>query len=598
MVQNNLEVTSLITPLINAFKAMGNEWKELFDIGLTEYLHNQTDKYYLTNTFLHRFEKVKFFDVYFPIKINYKQLTTQVDNPKEILEEYKYITIIGTAGGGKSTLVKYIFLNSLKSLTKIPVLIELRHLNEYNRDLEKLISEKILKLSAKPSEAILKRALHNGSFLFLLDGYDEIFSDKKQDMNRQVETFVDTYFNNYFIITTRPGSGIERFPRFHDFHVCPLNQEDITSFINLLVKNTERRNRILNTIQSTKNSDYNEYLKNPLLLSMFILAFESHPEIPKKKSAFYRNVFDTLYSKHDGITKNSFPRERKTKLQRDDFENILNIFSYITLKDGTYSYTEEYLSDKLSSLQKNSEYLFSVDDIIYDLETSISIFIKDGFEYKFPHRSMQEYFAAHFISKLSTDKKGKAYTSLTSKLKETSEDSGQTLWELCKELDFSSFMSHFIIPELITNNNNLDDTNDVSLLSSFLKLTKPELFYQRHNSIEFIILLSNPYYENLIKFTEIDDFMNIKLFITDTKQQKGVMKILPKKVIERIHKGNNMIDTAMEDISANTAFQKLLLNHNMSSRIKEIKAKTLKKINDLEQEIEIRNNNIDDFLAL
>lgn len=73
MIESKLEVTNLITPFTNAYKALSNEWKNLFDIGLTEYLHSQTQKYYFTNTFLHRGEKIVFNDIYYPLTASYKK---------------------------------------------------------------------------------------------------------------------------------------------------------------------------------------------------------------------------------------------------------------------------------------------------------------------------------------------------------------------------------------------------------------------------------------------------------------------------------------------------------------------------------------------
>jgi polynucleotide 5'-kinase involved in rRNA processing len=132
MISSQIEVSNLITPVVNSFKIISSEWKHLFEIGVSEYLQSQTEKYYFTNTFMHRSEKVRFYDVYYPISAYYKELETNFNDQDEIFNEYKNITIIGSAGSGKSTLMKYIFLSCIKNRTRIPILIELRNLNEYN----------------------------------------------------------------------------------------------------------------------------------------------------------------------------------------------------------------------------------------------------------------------------------------------------------------------------------------------------------------------------------------------------------------------------------------------------------------------------------
>jgi len=480
MLNPNIEITSLLSPLIKTFKAISDETKNLLQLGLHDYLQSQTTKYFFTTTFLHRTE-VRFEDIYFPLTASYKQLTTNFENLQEVFENYNNITLVGSAGSGKTTLIKYVFLNSLRSDFKIPILVELRKLNQFEGGFQKLIEEKILNSKIKPSNGILERSLESGKFLFLLDGYDEIFSSEKQKINRQIEDFMDLYPTNNFLMTTRPGSGIEGFTRFKDFKVNQLDNKQVTGFINKIVESDERKERILNLLSNPGNDAYMQYLRNPLLLSMFILAFESHPEIPTKKSSFYRNVFDTLYSKHDGITKNSFPREKLTKFDRDKFEKILNVFCYLTIINGNYSFTHELLTDVLQKVISSTSYECKVEDLIYDLQTTISILILDGFEYSFPHRSMQEYFAAQFLSNLPSESKERAYDNLRLSFEKSSNDYSFNLWSISLELDEIPFKKHFLIPELKKIQQKLLADNNYDLMANYLKLINGNLhFVKRH----------------------------------------------------------------------------------------------------------------------
>ncbi len=306
----SLQIASLISPFINVVKRGSDEIKNLLKEGLHDYLQNQANKYYYTNNFLHRYDKVEFNSVYYPITIGYNELTTNCDNLKDFFEEYRYINIVGTAGSGKSTFVKYLFLESIKQSFKVPILVELRHLNDFNGNISEFIQQKVLNQKVSPSKEILKRSFEQGSYFFLLDGFDEIFSKRKENVIKQLDEFIDMYPHNYFLISTRPGGGIENFPRFSNFHVLDFEEDDIREFINLQVDDPDRCIQIQKTIDGNLEFGFQEYLKNPLLLSMFILAYGNHPEIPKKKSAFYSNVFDTLFSKHDGLTIKWFPKRK------------------------------------------------------------------------------------------------------------------------------------------------------------------------------------------------------------------------------------------------------------------------------------------------
>jgi hypothetical protein len=492
--------------------------------------------------------------------------------------------------------MKHIFLSTILDHDHIPILIELRNLNEYEGNFERLISDKVLKSRVKPDDATFRRALESGKFLFLLDGYDEIFSNKKQEINRQIELFVDQYYENRFLITTRPGSGIEGFPRFFDFKVCSLGDKDVEGFITKIVEIKERRERIVQIIKDPKNRNYLEFLRNPLLLSMFILAFESHPEIPKRKSAFYRNVFDTLYSKHDGITKNSFPREKLTKLQRDDFEYILCVFSYLTLLEGQYSFTQEYLTDALSKVKRSIDHTFTLEDLIYDLQTSISILILDGFEYSFPHRSMQEYFTALFINKLPTDKKHKAYGNLTKVLEESSADHSFNFWSLCYELDETVFISNFLIPQLKKMYKRLENKEGKDLILEYFDIIQPMLFlgaFDRVNETELRIFKRSGFQNSILDFCEIYDYHELWKFPKTSGCHKELMTLFEgrKKQDSDSGPGSMSIKKSDDDILS------LLLQYRITELVRNVRDKLLSKINTWEVDIKRKKSNIDDLLS-
>lgn len=151
-------------------------------------------------------------------------------------------------------------------------------------------------------------------------------------------------------------------------------------FIRKTVSNKERGQKIIEAVTNSRNQDIETYFENPLLLSMFILVYENYPEIPTRRTAFYRNVFDTLYSKHDGQTKNSLKRERQTNLQREDFESILQLFSFITFFKSEFTFNENELTDYLNLLKEGLGYNYDTELLIGDLSTSLSIIIKDGLQ--------------------------------------------------------------------------------------------------------------------------------------------------------------------------------------------------------------------------
>ena len=354
--------------------------------------------------------------------------------------------------------------------------------------------------------------------------------------------------------------------------------------------------QIKSVVLDRKNKSYYEFLRNPLLLSMFIIAFENHPEIPKRKSAFYRNVYDTLYSRHDGVTKNSFPREKLTRLQREDFENILSIFSYLTLLDGRYSFTYEYLTDILNKVKISSNYNYVTENIIYDLRTSISLLILDGFEYYFPHRSIQEYFTALFISNLPSNKKKKAYDNLSGVLKKSSTDDSFNFWSLCLEMDNVKFISAFLNPQLKRIYKILENKNEKDLVVSYFKMANPRIWDSLdEQKIEEIDLLVMSNFENrILSFCDIDHSFLIWNFPSKYNCEDEFLGLY-KRQMENAATRKQAVN--IHYISKNQEMIDFFVASGIIKVIEEIRTKIKDKIIELDKSIKQNKAHIDDLLG-
>jgi ABC-type bacteriocin/lantibiotic exporter with double-glycine peptidase domain len=143
------EIFALISffkdPIIELFHEVKSEINQFIDDGLSKYLENQWDKFSNTKTFLFRNEKVPFYEIFFPISILSNEIEYKADeNILKIFKKNNFISIIGSAGSGKSMLLKHVFLTSIIVKDRIPIVIELRNLNEYNGSITDYIENIIL----------------------------------------------------------------------------------------------------------------------------------------------------------------------------------------------------------------------------------------------------------------------------------------------------------------------------------------------------------------------------------------------------------------------------------------------------------------------
>ena len=430
---------------------------------LLEYQLEEYNRNYRAKTLLHRVQPKNLKDFYQPLFIrkcgksgrrlhNSERISTS--SISELFKKKQFITLIGNAGSGKSTIVKYLFLNSIETKFKLPIKVELRYLNDFSGSVIDFIKEKIFKLNKLAThDRIIERIMSSGDFIFFLDGYDEINSTKKERITKEIDELVKLYNKNFYLLTSRPYTEIDLLPLFYNFEVCELSDEDINQFIKkqISIEEKELCNKIIEAVNSQENNSYKSFLSNPLLLSMFILTFQSYSSIPQKRSEFYSQVFDALYSVHDSMSKLAFVREKQSGLSKEYIVEVLKLFSFISYFDEKFIFDTHYLNEKLIFIKsKKKSLVFDNEKFINDLQVAIGVLNKEGTDYTFPHRSLQEYFAAIYIASLNDENNKKVvYKKIINVLtdhKQFRKTSRDNFHFLLSELDEKSVITHAIIP--------------------------------------------------------------------------------------------------------------------------------------------------------
>src|SRR5690606_30245598 len=123
---------------------------------------------------------------------------------------------------------------------------------------------------------------------------------------------------------------------------------------------------------------------------------------------------------------------------------------------------------------------------IEDLQVAIGILNKEGLDYTFPHRSLQEYFGALYISKVSSDNKKVLYGKLKLEIEENlgSLMSKDHFYGLLAEMDYNNLSSLVSIPLIESIHNELKQIEDIT----------DEVAYQYYGKLllPFYILLKSP----------------------------------------------------------------------------------------------------------
>lgn len=471
-----------------------DEIKQYIGKDLDNYLKKHQEKYSHIKTLLRGNTPVYLYDIYFPAKLltgNEEVILTNSVNT--LVNRFQYITIIGDAGSGKSTLIKHLFLNSIFEKKYIPILVELRYLNDLDTsyNLEKLVKDICNNNKLHSNESIMERYLEEGKYIFFLDGFDELDEKTKKRTVKQLNDLIHKYTKNSFILTSRPYSNIEHLPLFTNLKMKDLSLEDgeIKGFVYKQLGNEkELAEKAVKSIEQGETHYINSFLINPLLLSLYLLTFQNYASIPDKKYIFYRRVINALFSEHDSKTKLGFVREKLCGLDQEQFEEVLKSFSFLSYFESEFVFDADYISKQLKIIKKRKNLEFDNNKFIQDLKSSISLWVDDDGEISFSHRSLQEYFAALFISELKENENKRVYDKIIDKFDKRENlliREIENLLLLLGEIDLYNYTLNFhyqLLLKIREDFNNINQsTSEKKFVNFFMKGVVNHRLIRRHN---------------------------------------------------------------------------------------------------------------------
>jgi hypothetical protein len=371
--------------------ATGRAFKKYYDFS--------RKKYGWTKTILYRTSPVRLYDYYVHLKVkgpDEKEIDTH--NTSSLLSASTHVIITGTAGSGKSTLMRHLFLNSLNIGAYLPIFVELRSLNDAPGSLLDLLQRQLEAQKLKLSMEALNDLLDGGKFLILLDAFDELDLSLVSQVERDIQRLCDQFGQNAIVVSSRPD---ERFVGWHSFTelpVLPLSKGQTLELVDRLKYDPAVKQPFRKAVDEVLFSSHRSFLENPLLLTLMLMTYEQFGDIPQKMHLFYAQAFDTLYSKHDA-TKSGYRREMASRLPSDDFQDVLSAFAILSYLDRQTVFSKSSVLDYLALARETTvrPIVFETEEYLTDLLKSLCILLQEGIQYVFAHRTFQEYFAARYI---------------------------------------------------------------------------------------------------------------------------------------------------------------------------------------------------------
>lgn len=478
-----------------------DEWEKFkvdFDIAFTEYTKNSYDKYSRIKTVLYRTEPKYIYDFFeAPFLEMGRKGIFKANNVNSILDISNFVIIQGTGGIGKSTLMKHLFINELEKKDLIPIFIELKDINDFNAEyeIENIILKKLIDLGSNLNKKYFEYALKSGCFLLLFDGYDEILTQKRDSFFKKIDSFCDKYSQNYYIISSRPFSEFVEFQRFAVINTCPFSKDQAISLINKIDFEMGIKQRFVNALDSELFEKHQSFASNPLLLNIMLLTYDNYAEIPEKLHLFYSNAFETMYSKHDA-TKAGYRRELKSELSYDSFKKVFSYFCFVTYVQGRTEFSYDDLVVVLNKISIN-RVVFEISNYIYDLVNALCVLYKEGLNYKFTHRSFQEYFVAFFLKELPDESMKQLGQQII--YKDTLRASNDNVFGMLCDMAEDRFEQNILLPILKEYEK---DASDDKYAFYFNKLVQQIVFdeFPDINDGKIILCLSMENRDNMVEF--------------------------------------------------------------------------------------------------
>lgn len=369
-----------------------------------EYLNRTYKRLSILNTLALKNSQRQLKDIYVPLTLvvdrsdDKKKEEYKVEGfPEPLIKKYNHILITDTAGMGKSTMIKRMFLDVVDNGYGIPIFIDLRRLSG-DHPILKEIQEQLSSLTKEFDSLLLMHLLQSGGFIFFLDGYDEIKISQKEKVTCDIHDFISKAEDNYFILTSRPESALAGFGSFQQISIKPLAKKEAFDLLRKYDSNGTTSKSLIDKLKSGCYSVIDDFLKNPLLVSLLFTAYDYKQTIPLKKHIFYRQVYDAYFDSHDLSKGDGFIHDKKSLLSIDDFNKILRHVAYSCLRRQSIEFCKDEIIGIIDEAKGRYSYLdFKSSDLLDDLLKAVPLFCQDGVYYKWTHKSLQEYFAARYI---------------------------------------------------------------------------------------------------------------------------------------------------------------------------------------------------------
>lgn len=336
-----------------------------------------------------------------------------------------HVVLLGQPGAGKTTAMKHLcqqlLVDSefLSGRINVPIVLRLRDLNERSRGRKSgagLVFEaiqNILGLSildtcdlqpglvpATVIERVVVEALEELGSLVVLDGFDEVSTNKARDsVIADVRRLAFLLDKSTLIITSRSGDFTYSIDNCTVLELSPLSRDQVATLARRWLEDEEKASHFL---QEVERSPFGDTQIRPLNLAHLLAIYDRGGRIPEKPKTVYRKVVQLLLEEWDE-QRSVRRRSRYSGFELDRrFEFLCALAFILTLRQNRNIFSRGDLLRAYKDICRD----FQLPEregmtVLAEIEGHTGLLVRAGHDsFEFSHKSLQEYLTAEHIVRL------------------------------------------------------------------------------------------------------------------------------------------------------------------------------------------------------
>ncbi|MEB3273261.1 MAG: NACHT domain-containing protein [Prochlorothrix sp.] len=338
---------------------------------------------------------------------NHNRRASGLQPALDVVNSKQYVMVLGEPGCGKSTFLRALGLEALKGSEGnyrrqcFPLLVPLRHCQAPSLDLQAAICDPLQRCDFPELATIVTALLNQGRLLLLLDGLDEVPSANQDRIQQDIQTFVDRYPKNRFVISCRKVSGYTGLRRFTTTEVAPPRSKEVATLLRqqlplFLSYGSDFIDHLKTLVVSLNLPWMRDNQHTPLFLMVLCWVYSYTQRIPSSPSAVYQEAVELLLENH-----RNHDVSLRTILKADLEKALLAEIAFQGLS------TQMILYDRATLTHLIQEFLDETVDLddpptvqqLLDCFCYQGILVaQEGQTYAFVHRAVQEYLTAYYLA--------------------------------------------------------------------------------------------------------------------------------------------------------------------------------------------------------